>query len=111
MSKINGVESQKVTVGSGSPVRRTSEARVEKTGSEATAAADSTDLHITGTARVLASLEQAVRDRPAVDELRVASVQDALRAGAYSIDPQRIADRLLHLELDLSGAMTPVRAK
>ena len=41
---------------------------------------------------------------PAVDELRVSAVKQRLQDGSYEIDPQRIADRLLRLEEDLSRA-------
>jgi negative regulator of flagellin synthesis FlgM len=65
-------------------------------------ATTSSDVHLTGAARSLAAIEQSLRALPAVDELRVAAVQQRLHDGSYEIDPQRVADRLLRLESDLA---------
>ena len=59
---------------------------------------------ITGAARGLAAIEESLRELPAVDELRVAAVKQRLQDGSYQIDPQRVADRLLRMESDLSRA-------
>ena len=67
------------------------------------------DVQITGAARGLAAIEQALRDLPAIDEARVAAVRARLDAGSYRVDPQKIADRLLSLEHDL-GRASPVEA-
>jgi negative regulator of flagellin synthesis FlgM len=61
-------------------------------------------VHITASARLLASLSQAVNSAPDVDAARVAAVQQAISAGQYRINPERIANRLLQLEQDLGGA-------
>lgn len=67
-----------------------------------TSAGSSNDVQITDTAAQLAALEQSLRDQPAVDQQRVAQVRSALAQGAYSIDPQRIADQLLSVEQTLA---------
>jgi negative regulator of flagellin synthesis FlgM len=59
------------------------------------------DVRLTGAARGMAALEQAVHAMPVVDEARVAEVKQRLQDGRYEIDPQRVADRLLRLEGDL----------
>lgn len=64
-------------------------------------AADS--VHITNSARTLAALSQAVRDTPELDSGRVATLQQSIDSGQYSIDPDRIAARMLQLEQDLGG--------
>lgn len=56
------------------------------------------DVHITDSASQLASLEQAVRALPAVDPARVAQFQSAIEQGTYTVQPQRVADRLMQLE-------------
>jgi len=53
-------------------------------------------------ARGLASIEQALHALPAIDEQRVAAVKQRLERGEYKVDPQRVADRMLHLENDLA---------
>src|SRR5690349_20266245 len=59
------------------------------------------DVQLTPAGRHLAALEQSLRAQPAVDELRVAAVKQRLEGGDYRVDPQRVADRLLHLEAEL----------
>jgi negative regulator of flagellin synthesis FlgM len=61
-------------------------------------------VHITPSARLLASLSQAVNSTPDVNTSRVAAVQQAIAAGQYRINPERIANRLLQLEQDLGSA-------
>jgi negative regulator of flagellin synthesis FlgM len=67
-----------------------------------TAATDS--VHITESARTMASLAEAVSSTPDVDMNRVAAVQHALSAGTYRLSPEGIADKMLQLEQDLGQA-------
>ena len=64
-------------------------------------------VNITDTARRLLALSQAVHDTPDVDSLRVAVLQQSISSGQYSINPGRIADRLLQMEHDLGSAHPP----
>jgi negative regulator of flagellin synthesis FlgM len=98
-SKINGLENRPVAVSPGTSARPVDARGTNQPG----ATPPLTDLHITDTARTLASLEQSVKQMPAVDEKKVAMVRDSLRDGNYKIDPQRVADRLLRMEQELSG--------
>ena len=101
VNKINGLEAR--------PVRVSASNAVAKAGTESAttehkaAGAAAVDVQITGAARNLAALEQAMRDLPAVDEARVAAVRQRLDDGSYQVDPQRIADKLLRLERDLAS--------
>lgn len=70
-------------------------------GSSAGAGADS--VHITDSARALAALSQAVQTAPEVDAGRVATLQQAIANGSYSIDSERIAARMLQVEQELGG--------
>src|SRR5262245_10698496 len=95
-SKISGVDTRTGPVGAGRAVER---ARDAATGAKQEEhGAGSSGVHITGTARQLADLEQVVKDMPAVDEARVAAVRQALEQGTYKVQPERIADQLLHIE-------------
>ena len=60
-------------------------------------------VHITDSARALAALSQAVQSTPEVDAGRVATLQQAIANGNYSIDSDRIAARMLQVEQDLGG--------
>jgi negative regulator of flagellin synthesis FlgM len=95
-SKISGVDTRTGPVGAGRAVERTRDAA---TGAkQEDPGASSGGVHITGTARQLADLEQVVKDMPAVDEARVAAVRQALEQGTYKVQPERVADQLLHIE-------------
>ena len=59
------------------------------------------DVHITDSASQLASLEQAVRNLPAVDPVRVAQFQMAIEQGTYTVQPQHVADQLMQFEQSL----------
>jgi negative regulator of flagellin synthesis FlgM len=56
------------------------------------------DVQITDAARQLATLEQTLRDLPAVNQTRVAQITNSIEQGTYTVHPQQIADRLLQLE-------------
>jgi negative regulator of flagellin synthesis FlgM len=62
------------------------------------AAPAASDVHITGTASSLATLETTLRDAPAVDAARVAAVRSAIDENRYTVDPGHIAGELLQME-------------
>jgi len=97
-SKITGVEAKPVRVAPSTSAPRRDQA-ADRPASHAGPAAD---VQLTGAARSLAAMEQSLAALPAVDEARVAAVKRRLDSGEYRIDAQRIADRLLHLEGELS---------
>jgi negative regulator of flagellin synthesis FlgM len=96
---INGVDIKPVRVASGTAVHKKLEHAAGEAGS---GAVPEKDVHITGAARELAALAQDLKNLPAVDEARVAAVRQRLDDGSYKVDPQRVADRLLHLERQLN---------
>ncbi len=97
-NKINGLDSRPVSVGAGRVARTPDTAP----GATSTPAAPSPgDVHITDSASRLASIEQMLRDMPAMNESRVAQVSRALADGSYTVQPQHIADQLLKLEQSL----------
>jgi negative regulator of flagellin synthesis FlgM len=98
-SKINGFGgSQPAAVGTGKIAQS-----VQSTSSGATSASSggSGSIHITDAASQLASLEQAARDLPAVDDTRVAAIQSAIEQGTYTVSPDGIADNLMQMERSL----------
>lgn len=98
-NKINGLENRPVQVSSGSVARPVS----GREASQTHAPTPVEDIHITDTARTLASLEESVKKMPAVDEKKVTLVRDSLRDGNYKIDPQKVADKFLRMEQELAG--------
>jgi negative regulator of flagellin synthesis FlgM len=97
-SKINGVETKTSRVASASPVGRRAGGPPE---APPVVVEPESDVKLTGAARGMLALEQAVHAMPVVDEARVAEVKQRLQEGRYEVDPQRVADKLLRLEGDL----------
>ncbi len=84
-------------------VRGTTPVTTATTGAASSPTADAS-VHITPSARLLASISQAVSNTPEINSSRVAAVQQAIASGQYKIDPERIANRLVRLEQDLRDA-------
>jgi len=101
--KIDGLNSRPVQVGTEKSVQRKGpDATAE--GSTTTPARGGDGVHITGSAKQLAALEQMLKDQPVIDAARVARVSTALANGTYEVDPARVADKLLRLEDQLGSA-------
>jgi negative regulator of flagellin synthesis FlgM len=104
-NRIKGLDGGSIGPGSSNPIetiRVTTPVNPPGTDSSPKPGADS--VHITQSARSLAALSQAVQDTPDIDAGRVAAAQQAIVAGTYTINPERIASRMLQLEQDLNAA-------
>lgn len=101
-NKISGLSSDPAaSIGASRSAAKT---RDPVTGGSSAAAESSSgtgDVHITDSASQLASLEQAVRNLPAVDPVRVAQFQMAIEQGTYTVQPQQVADQLMQFEQSL----------
>ena len=103
-SKINGTDNRGTSaVGAGRPVGKTRDV----TGEPKTAEQQTSDVHITGTARQLVELEQMVKDMPAVDEAKVAALSAAIENGTYKVSADKVADNLMQIE----QALAPLTGK
>jgi negative regulator of flagellin synthesis FlgM len=56
---------------------------------------------LTGSARTLQKLGEAVALAPVVDATKVATVKQAVQSGTYKVDAGRVADKLLQFEKGL----------
>lgn len=103
---IKGLDGGSIGPDSSNPIEkiRVSTPVASGTGGSNTSTTQADSVHITESARSLASLSQTVSDTPDVDVNRVAAVQQSLAAGSYRINPERIADRMLQLERDLGNS-------
>jgi negative regulator of flagellin synthesis FlgM len=99
VTKITGYQNQPIQTGFDKKVSRSSDAP----SATPTAPAGSGAVNITDQAKQLATLEQALQSLPAVDELRVAEIRAAIQDGRYQVDADRVADKLLRLEQELSA--------
>jgi len=68
---------------------------------EATAASDR--LRLTGEAEGLHALQSELAQAQAIDPARVRAVREALQSGAYRVDAEAIAGRMLEIEDGLRG--------
>jgi negative regulator of flagellin synthesis FlgM len=73
-----------------------------RTASAGKSAAASDTVSITQSGMLMSKLEELVQRTPVVDQDRVTAIKDAIASGSYETDAQRIADRLLKLERELS---------
>jgi negative regulator of flagellin synthesis FlgM len=103
-SKISGIETRATgPAGSAKGVERVRDVVSQPRTPEQ----DSSDVHITGTARQLIELEQMVKDMPAVDEAKVAAIAASIEQGTYKVSPEKVADSLLQIE----QALAPLTGK
>lgn len=101
--KITDYQNRPVQAGTDKAVSRLANAAGNTASNPAEAAvAGGSAVRITDQARQLASLEQAVQSLPVVNEARVAQIRLAIEEGRYEINPERIADKLLRTEQELS---------
>jgi negative regulator of flagellin synthesis FlgM len=101
-SKIGGFDgnSPSTAVGAGRAVQRPQDAATG--GAENAKGPGGSSVQITGTARQMASLEQAVRDLPAVNDVKVAQISAAIQQGTYKVDARDIANKLIQMEKSLA---------
>ncbi len=90
------------TSGQGAPVDRRNSSDGNAAGATPTPQAGD-QIRLTGDAQRLKSLEQTLVSRPVVDSQRVSAVRDAIANGTFTVEPGRIAEKLLGLEQALSG--------
>lgn len=101
-TKIGGFDNRPVQIGGEKSVTRS---RDDAGSTSATKSASAgTAVRITGQARQLAALEQALQSIPAVNQARVAEIRSAIEEGRYEVAPERIAEKLLRLDRDLRTA-------
>jgi negative regulator of flagellin synthesis FlgM len=56
---------------------------------------------LTDSARSLQKIEEAVAKTPVVNAAKVAAVKQAVSSGTYTVDPKRVADKMLKYERGL----------
>jgi negative regulator of flagellin synthesis FlgM len=104
-SKIGGVASTSTTaLGTGrANTQRSSDAAGGSTqASGGSGGSSQENVEISGGARNLASLEQTIKDLPAVDSAKVAQLSTAIEQGTYVVNSQHIADNLIQMDKELS---------
>jgi negative regulator of flagellin synthesis FlgM len=68
------------------------------------AGGSSDKISLTGQAQQLQELEKQLASQPVVDSQRVEAVRNAVENGSFTVNPERIADKLISLEQALTDA-------
>jgi negative regulator of flagellin synthesis FlgM len=79
------------------------DARSEAPAADKSAPASGDTVNITRSGLLMGKLEEVVQRTPVVDAERVAAIKDAIAAGTYEVDDQRVADKILKFERDVLG--------
>ncbi len=92
--------------GQGAPVEKEGQGSGKSAASEesATLLGGRDRISLTGEARQLRELEAQLASLPVVDSQRVEAVRSAVEHGTFAIHPNRIADKLMSLEMALADA-------
>jgi negative regulator of flagellin synthesis FlgM len=97
-NKISGLSGGAAPIGAGPAAEKPRDPVNGGSSGQASSTSGGGDVHITGSASQLASLEQTLRTLPAVDPARVAQFSTAIEQGTYTVRPQHVADQLMQLE-------------
>jgi negative regulator of flagellin synthesis FlgM len=93
------------TSGQGAPVEKQGHSGTNSPSGESAATPATTDrISLTGEARQLQELEAQLASQPVVDSQRVEAVRSAVENGSFTINPQRIAEKMMSLEEALMDA-------
>ncbi len=98
MNDITNINSNRAHLNSNqtSSVKNRNEAKEENSSSNASSMGDRVTL--TDTASRLKDIEQQLSSSSSIDNARVAEVQSAISSGDYTVDNDRIADKMLAFE-------------
>ncbi|HEX5307054.1 MAG TPA: flagellar biosynthesis anti-sigma factor FlgM [Dyella sp.] len=80
-----------------------SQASAAATGTEPGGAVSADKVNLTDSARALQEAARAGDSSP-IDTAKVERVRQALAAGTYQVNPERIADRMLSLDSQIAGS-------
>jgi negative regulator of flagellin synthesis FlgM len=102
-SKINGLNGPSSPVGARGGAHPTSGAAgADTAGASPSARSADSEVQITGSASLLASVAQQLQGMPSIDEARVAQFRTAIDNGSYTVQPGAVADHLMQLEQSLA---------
>jgi len=93
------------TSGQGTPVEKQGHGNTNSPSGDAAATQTGSDrVSLTGEARQLQELETRLASQPVVDSQRVEAVRSAVENGTFTINPERIAEKMMSLEEALLDA-------
>ncbi|MGI9321843.1 MAG: flagellar biosynthesis anti-sigma factor FlgM, partial [Thiogranum sp.] len=93
------------TSGQGTPVEEQGNGNTNSPSGDSAATQTGSDrVSLTGEARQLQELETRLASQPVVDSQRVEAVRSAVENGTFTINPERIAEKMMSLEEALRDA-------
>ncbi len=95
-----------ITTGSkqDTPVENTQDGESGATTGNSSTNSTADSVSLTGEARQMQGLEARIASAPVVDTQRVQAVRSAVENGTFTINPERIADKMINLEQALTSA-------
>ena len=90
--------------GQGAPVENQRNDNGAAAGQPAGTTGSGDRVSLTGQARQLRELETQLASQPVVDAERVAAVRSAVEDGTFTVNPHRIAEKMISLEQALTDA-------
>jgi negative regulator of flagellin synthesis FlgM len=91
--------------GQGAPVEHQEKGNTNSSSADSGNTGHSSDrVSLTGEARQLQELETRLASEPVVDSQRVEAVRSAVENGTFTVNPERIAEKLMSLEEALTDA-------
>ena len=103
-NKISGYNATDATApakGSSSGVQTADKSQSAAASAAGTVPPAADHVTLTGSARILQKLSEAVAGVPVVNAAKVATVKQAVQSGTYKVDAGRVADKLLKFERGL----------
>jgi negative regulator of flagellin synthesis FlgM len=99
ISSYNGAELPPSVQGSTGTSALADKTQAGASPAAATSTADQVTL--TGSARTLQKLNSVLANTPVVNAAKVATIKQAVQRGTYSVDPAKVADKLLKIDGEL----------
>jgi negative regulator of flagellin synthesis FlgM len=102
-TKITGLDSRPVQVGTDKKVSRPSDQAALPATKAAAGATGVSPVQITDSAKQLAALEQTLQGSAPVNEARVSAIRLAIEEGRYQVQADVVADKLLRVEREFNN--------
>ena len=101
ISGYNATDAAAQGLGSSGGVQSADKSQSAAASAAGTAPPSADHVTLTGSARILQKLSEAVAAAPVVNTAKVATVKQAIQSGTYQVDAGRVADKLLKFERGL----------
>jgi negative regulator of flagellin synthesis FlgM len=101
ISSYNGAELPASIPGSTGNSALADKTQASATATTAAATSTADQVTLTGSARTLQKLNSVLASTPVVNAAKVATIKQAVQNGTYSVDPAKVADKLLKIDGEL----------